>query len=1200
MDAPRHVLQTYFETTDFPLIQHHLDSYNALLDVDIPTFLRVSNPMVREVPDRVAGPDARRQIRVYLGGKDGTKLRYTPPTERDGTPILPHACRLDSRTYALTLRGDVDVEYEFNDKTTELRTFPNLELGTIPLMLRSKYCYLNTVEPSAAGECIYELGGYFIIGGTERVLVTQEVLGNNMLYVGVRQRKAPKGATKALVEKDEPITFLKDERTMEKDLEVEDVTETYVGLKSMSDDGARGPYSHFLVLPAATLLPTSLEDMRGDLGRDRRLALVQLPGFSDPVPLLSVFRALGCASDRDLYETVLAGVSDPDRLLYDDVVYQLILSHERFLAKEKERAEGSGKPLPIPDLDILAMYTRTKSRAEVVQVLHESIFSHIEDSSGDTGVLFRRKAYALGEMLRMALDVEIGRRKPSDRDNMQFKRFKTSGVLCFEEFKRAYTEMRDDMLLAMDRRVQYEAKTYTDKNLALLLVPETIQKYWRSWKLLASFENSFKGAWGGKLGVGDILARPSYLAAIHHLRLSILQIDRTISTAPPRRLIASQFGIICPIDSPDGSDIGYKKALTVLARISTAVPTATVRAALVATGLFRATEDIHPSTWRPEWTPVRLNSQLIGVCIGNTEEFHRKLLAARRSGQLAESVSLSWMRINNAYTLYCDAGRPIRPVYREGVTREKVLAAKTWAEMNQLLDFIDASESDSLLLSMEPFHPEQRSEIHMTMNYSVAANLVPFSDHNPSSRSVFSIAQQKQAASWYHTNYQKRFDTIAMMAVCPQKPLAQTWMYSQMMGRGGCMPYGENAIVAITMYGGQNQEDSVTLNAASLARGMYRTMYWHSYKLEEDILDPVSKTKTEFSNPLRNETIKRKPGMDYEQLDANGIVRVGTLVKENTILVGHLSPKTSPTGQVTGYRDISMETKRGQHGRVDAVYTYATSDGRRGVKIRILEERFPILGDKMASRHSQKGTVGQVLDEADMPFTASGLRPDLIFNPHGIPTRMTMGQFLEMASNKLGVHLGAYTDATPFTTTNRVGELRAALLATGFESYGHEKLYNGMTGEMMEADIFLGPIYYQRLKHMVADKVNYRTTGPKKLLTRQPTQGRGDEGGLRIGEMERDALLAHGMSKFLTESLMERSDKATVQFDVETGKVDTSRDRLDMPYSMALFTQELESMHVSVQLVSASAPSMTQVNIPQTSAALTQRTDSAEESPAQP
>jgi DNA-directed RNA polymerase beta subunit len=238
----------------------------------------------------------------------------------------------------------------------------------------------------------------------------------------------------------------------------------------------------------------------------------------------------------------------------------------------------------------------------------------------------------------------------------------------------------------------------------------------------------------------------------------------------------------------------------------------------------------------------------------------------------------------------------------------------------------------------------------------------------------------------------------------------------------------------------------------------------------------------------------------------------------------------------------------------------------------------------MASRHSQKGTVGQVLPEQDMPFAASGLRPDLIFNPHGIPTRMTMGQFLEMASNKLGVSLGAYTDATPFTTTNRVGELRSRLLANGFETYGHEKLYNGMTGEMMEADIFMGPIYYQRLKHMVADKINSRDTGPKKLLTRQPTQGRGDEGGLRIGEMERDALLSHGMSKFLTESLMERSDKTTVQFDKEMGKLDTSRDTLDMPYSMALFTQELESMHVSVhmQLASTVEPPTMQVNIPQT------------------
>jgi DNA-directed RNA polymerase II subunit RPB2 len=1184
MEVPRHVLQTYFDTTESPLVQHHLDSFNALLDTDIPTFLRVSNPITLELGDRTAGADVRRQIRVYLGGKSGTKLSYEPPKEPDGTAIRPHDCRLEDRTYALTLRGDIDVEYEFADGTTELRTFPDVKLGQLPLMLRSKYCYLTKMDPYAAGECKYELGGYFVISGAERVLVTQELLGNNLPYAGTRKRKAPKGSSKALVEKDEPITFLQEERAADEDLEVEEVTETYVGLKTMSEDGTRGPFSHFLVLPAPTVIPMDLEAMTGPLGRDRRLVLIQLPGFSDPVPLLSIFRALGCSSDRDLYETTLAGIPDADRLVYDDTFYQIVLSHERFLAKEDTT-----------DLEILAKYTRTKSKAEVVQVLHESLMSHVEGSTDDTGALFRRKAYALGQMLRMALDVDIGRRAPSDRDNMQFKRFKTSGVLCFEEFRRCYYDVANEMTLRMDRRVQYEATTYGGKGLAELIQPETLGKYWQSWRFLASFEKAFKGTWGGRLGIGQILARPSYMAAIHHLRMSLLQIDRTISTAPPRRLFASQFGILCPIDSPDGSDIGYKKALTVLARISTAFPVATVREVLLKTGLFRPTEDVHPATWKPEWTPVRLNSDLVGVCLGNTEEFHRKLVKARREGALAESVSLSWMRVNNTYSIFCDAGRPIRPVYREGVTPDQVRKAKTWADMGKLLDYIDASESDSLLISLEPFHPTLPSEIHMTMNYSVVANLVPFSDHNPSPRSVFSIAQQKQAASWYHTNYMKRFDTIAMMAVSPQRPLSQTWMYSQMMGRGGCLPYGENAIVAITMYGGQNQEDSVVLNGSSLKRGMYRTMYWHSYTMEEEILDPVARTKTEISNPTGNDTIKRKADMDYDQLDANGIIRVGSYVKSNTILVGHLSPKLSPTGQITGYRDVSIETKRGQHGRVDAVYTYATADGRRGVKIRILEERSPVLGDKMASRHSQKGTVGQILDEADMPFTGSGLRPDLIFNPHGIPTRMTTGQFLEMASNKLGVHLGAFTDATPFTTTNRVGELRASLLANGFEPYGHEKLYNGMTGEMMEADIFMGPIYYQRLKHMVDDKINYRDTGPKKLLTRQPTQGRGDEGGLRIGEMERDALLAHGMSKFLTESMMERSDKATVQFDRELGKLDTSRDTLDMPYSMALFTQELESMHVSMQLVSASAPSTTQVNIPQTSGVPSQAMDSAGE-----
>lgn len=1145
MDVPRHVLKTFFQDTKFPLIQHHVDSFNDLLDVGIPTYIRKSNPFELEV-------SGNRFVRVYVGGKDGSKIRYEPPTEEDGTAIVPHMCRLDNRTYALSIFADIDVEYVFADNTTQVRNFPNVLIGKIPLMLRSRLCYLTGLPNYEIGECKFELGGYFVIDGAEKVLLTQELLGNNMFYAGTRKRKAPKGTKAKLVEADEPITF--EDVKEDADTTYEEVTETYVGIKTFSEDGVRGPYSHFLTIPSETLNP---EAANGNFGRDNRLAMLNVRGYSQPIPMFSIFRALGITSDRDVYDTVLAGVPDKDRTSYDEILYQLLLSHDKFLEK-------IGKT----DLEILAEFTRSKSRFEIVQNLHESLFSHVEGTTDDNGATFRRKAYLLGQMLKMGLDVDIGRRAPSDRDSFQFKRFKTSGVLMFEEFRRIYRENGKDMLLRLDRDNTFNPTTYRDKNLVNLIEPENIGRYWKGYRMLADLSKSFKGMWGDRVGISQELMRVSYLAAIHHLRKTDLQIDKSTSTAPPRRLYASQFGLMCPVDSPDGSDIGYKKSLAIFAQISTAVPAEDIKKIVRETKMIREVQDIHPSTWDPKWTKIYINSDLWAVCLGNTEQLHRIMVQARRSGMFAPSVSLSWMRVNNEYKIYCDAGRPIRPVYREGTTPEMIRAAKTWKEIAAHLDYIDAYESDSLRISMSPYHPTLPSEIHMSFNMSALANMVPYSNHNPGPRSVFSIQQQKSAAAWYHTNYMKRFDTISEFLVLPQKPMSQTWLYEQMMGRGGCLPYGENAIVAITVYGGHNQEDSVLMNEASMRRGMYQTMYYHSYDHAEEMLNFGLETHTEIANPLKRE-VKRKEGYNYEMLDEDGIIRVNSLVDDNTILVGMLSPITSPTGTVTGYRDVSVEPKRGQIGRVDAVYTYTTlvpagdkMIGLKGVKIRIVEDRFPVVGDKMSSRHSQKGTIGQIVREEDMPFTSRGVRPDLVFNPHGIPTRMTVGQFLEAATNKLGIELGAFVDATPFSVDNRIPDLKETLLKMGFEPHGHEVLYNGMTGEQMDADIFMGPIYYQRLKQMVEDKINYRDTGPKAMLTHQPTQGRSNEGGMRIGEMERDGLIAHGMSKFIRESFMERSDKTTLLLDKENGRIDTSRDTIDMPYAMALFTQELEAMHV--------------------------------------
>jgi len=1143
MEAPKHVLRRLFRDTSFPLVDHHLSSFNAMLEISIPTFVKVSNPFQLELSDK-------RFIRIYIGGKDGSKISFEPPVDEHGGPIVPHACRLDNKSYTLTFRGDIVFEYVFPEGMGEpvVNTFENIVIGEIPLMLRSRNCYLTAMDGYPLGECLYELGGYFIIDGKERVLLTQELLGNNMMYSGLRDRKA---ASTAEDTEDEPAELKRVEKTS-----FEGEKEFYVGIKSVSEDASKGPYSHYLVLSP----PSAWNEEDVEKSRSKRSLVVTLPGFTEPVPVLSIFAALGVTSDRDLYDLILAGVPDRDRLAYDDVFQQLVLSHTVLLEKA-----GS-------DLEVLERLTKRKYRSEVIQNIYELMFPHIE-SSENPGTLLRRKAYLLAQMVRMAIDVSLGRKPPSDRDNIEYKRFNTSGDLMFQEFRRIYREVSKTMLLKLDSRIQYERKTYEGRGLAQLVERETVGTYWRKYMMMNEFTKSFKGQWGGRDGIAQELSRLSYVSYLSQLRRTSLQIEPSMNTAPPRRLYASQFGLTCPIDSPDGSGVGHLKSLAILAKVSNAFPSSVIRTKLFDTKLVRRIEDIHPSTWLPFWTRVYVNSDLVGLCIGNTEDLHIKLLTLRRTGEFRFDVSLAWNRLENIYTITCDAGRPIRPVYREGVTEPDVLAAKTWQDLMNLMDFVDATESGVARFSLTPFHPTLQSEIHMSFCLSPLANLTPFLDHNPGTRNNFSIAQQKQACSWFHTNYNKRFDTISSITVNPQKPLSHTWMYREMMGSGGCMPYGENVIVAFTTYGGHNQEDSMIINANSLKRGMFRTHYFHSYDVRETILDPsvVPPIRTMFANPVTNpkysDAVKRKEDVSYEMLDADGIIKLNSIVDDKTVLVGIVTPITDSEGTEKGFRDASQLPKRGQHGRVDGIYRYSMPDGSNGVKIRIVEERSPVPGDKMASRHSQKGTVGQLIPEENMPFTERGLRPDIVFNPHGLPTRMTIGQLIEAMSNKLGIQLGTFIDATPFTVSNRIADLKTEMTLRGFEPHGHEILYNGETGEMMEADVFMGPIYYQRLKHMVEDKINYRATGPKTLLTHQPLHGRSKGGGLAIGEMERDGMVAHGMSKFLHESFMDRSDGAEVQIDRSTGTLDTSPDTMPMPYAMSLFVKELESSHIQIKLL---------------------------------
>jgi DNA-directed RNA polymerase II subunit RPB2 len=1177
MDIARHVFDTYFSDVPNPMVRHHLDSYADLLNKKIPTFIQKSNPAVL-LP---LGDD--RTIKVYIGGKAGKDIKYIPPTDPFGNAILPHTCRLENKTYALTIKVGVDVEYIIDNQTTT-KKFEDVTLATIPLMLKSNLCYLSNMtseELYEAGECKFELGGYFIITGQEKVLLTQERLGENMFYASKRSTQTTKAEAKTFYEKEKAPGL----EGVKKGEDFEYIS----AITSSSEDGTKGPSSHFLIIPGMNLKTNDpqliMKTQNYDIFSTNRLSLITLPQFLQPIPLFSIFYALGLTNDQDIYDTILVGIPSQERTLYDELFMELLLSHEKYLKSEMDKMDDKSEE---PNMAVLSKYVKTRTKAGVYTNLFNELYPHCELREGESSSSFyRRKAYLLGLQTRMAMDVALGIKPKTDREHYRFKRLIASGDLCFQEFRRVYKELSRNMRTLLDSRIHYQQQTFEGNKLADLVQYENVNMFWFYLNFQNSFEKAFKGKWGGADGVSQVLSRFSYLGTIAHLRRVNVDMDKTTKIVEVRRIHGSNYGLMCPIDNPDGSNVGLIKSMTLLSRISTASPSSEMLKRVEAFESFIPLASIHPSTWDPRWTKVFLNSDLVGVFSSNSDVFHTMIMKERRSGQIDKFVSLSWNCLENEYNISTDAGRPCRPLYREGIQSDQVKRIKKWDHMSKnLLDYYDSQEIDNVRVNMEPFSATRPSEIHGTAIFSASGSVVPYADHNAATRNTFICQQSKQACSWANSAFNKRFDTHAMWLNYANRPLCQTWTTQHVLGKDGCMPYGETAIVAVAIYLGYNQDDSLIVNQTAIKRGLFETTYYHGYSFEEEEVVPGRKgpdgsigglVKSEFANlqtdPRFRETVEKKTGYDYGMLGPDGVIKKGVEINDKTILVGRVVPKINEFGQVTGYSDNSLQPKRGQHGYVDDVYVYDMPNGVRAVKIRVSENRIPQLGDKLGSRHGQKGTCGIVLPEEDMPYSASGLRPDLIITPHAIPSRMTIGQLVEGMISKAGVALGTQMDATPFSTQKRIQESADMLAKIGFHPYGDEILYNGQTGEMLQTSIFIGPVYYLRLKQMVEDKINYRDTGPRKQLTHQPLEGRANDGGLKIGEMERDCLLSHGLAKFWNESMMERSDKTEMLFQEDLGKFDANPNfpytRMDAPYATRLMLNEIESMHLSAHLTSA-------------------------------
>jgi len=440
---------------------------------------------------------------------------------------------------------------------------------------------------------------------------------------------------------------------------------------------------------------------------------------------------------------------------------------------------------------------------------------------------------------------------------------------------------------------------------------------------------------------------------------------------------------------------------------------------------------------------------------------------------------------------------------------------------------------------------------------------------------VHNCSMGKQAVGVYSTNYLSRMDTLGHVLNYGQKPMVRTSLSKYT--HSDEMPFGVNAVVAIMTYSGFNQEDSVMINESALDRGLFTSTYYKSYRdlcnrnhstgEEEQFIRPSAETA---SKPFR-----------YDKLGSDGFVPKNTYVDGNDIIVGKVMPHKAQ-GVMT-YRDTSMHIKNNEDGIVDENYIGTNNDGYKFCKVRLRCNRRPQIGDKAASRMAQKGTLGMTYKQADMPFTKDGIIPDIIMNPHAIPSRMTMGQLMECLMGKASAMLGSIGDSTPFTDCS-VEQLAEILQAHGLERYGNEILYNGRTGEQIHTEIFIGPTYYQRLKHMTVDKMHSRSSnGPVVMLTRQPAEGRARNGGLRFGEMERDAMLGHGAAAFLKERMMDVSDnnrifvcktcgmmcpanpeKSIYKCNMCKSSADVKEVRI--PYAAKLLFQELLAMSVAPRM----------------------------------
>ena len=1175
IEEPWTIIESYFNDKHLErLVRHQIESYNNFIDYQLIKTIEMFSP-VKIVSEQYLNKQLDKySLELYIYFENFHM--YRPQIYENNGAIklmFPQEARLRNFTYSSAMTIDINCKIvvysgeNLEKSDVKYKLIPTVHIGKMPIMLKSNICVLNQykhLDCNNLNECKYDAGGYFIINGSEKTVLGQERAAENKIYCFNISKTNSKYSWTAEI-------------------------------KSIPDNKCISPKQISLFI----------NSKNNGFGHP---IYVQLTRVKQHIPLFILFRALGVISDKEICEYILLNFIDSREIVFEnntlnndilEILQASIIEANDFLTRDDSIKYISNNVSFIPfNMDKEKGYNKKKDFT--IEVLKNDLFPHCSTN--------KQKIYFLGLMTNKLIRAKLGYINQDDRDSFINKRVDLTGYSMNNLFRNYFNKVVKDMEKHIIREMNTGSWRSTEDymniinqtNIYKIIKSTTIENGFK--RALATGDFGIKFNNSNKVGVAQVLSRLTYPSTLSHLRRISTPLDKSGKLIPPRKLHGSSWGYFCPVETPEGQSVGVVKNISFLTHITIYSHN---------NPLYDYIEPftINIESLSPKDCVSKVKIFINGCWIGITDE-PVKLYAHMKNLKYKGIINIYTSIVFNYKTqeIYIcnELGRPTRPLLR--VKDNKLLLNKDiitklskkellWDDLltsckleDSIIEYIDADEQEFCMIATQPkdllnnknnLIKYTHCEIHPSTIFGITASCIPFPDFNQSPRNTYQSAQGKQALGIYALNYHERMDKTSYILTYPSRPLVDTRIMNII--KLNEIPSGFNCIVAIATYTGYNQEDSLLVNKGSIDRGLFVATIFHTEKDED-------KQKINGDDEIRCKPDKSKTkGMkyaNYDKVNEKGLVEENTLIENRDIIISKVFPikenKNDHT-KIIKYEDQSRIYRTNEETYIDKNYIDRNGNGYTFAKVRLRTFRKPVIGDKFSSRMGQKGTIGLIIPEEDMPFTSKGIRPDIIINPHAIPSRMTIGQLKEMILCKVIVELGLFGDGTSFGNLD-VETISQILLDLGHEAYGNDILYNGETGEQIECKIFNAPVFYQRLKHMVCDKQHSRSIGPMVNLTRQPAEGRSRDGGLRFGEMERDAMISHGASRFTKGRMYDSSDKYSVHICKKCGMIASFNDTLhihhcrtcdnrsdfsyvEIPYACKLLFQELITMNIAPRII---------------------------------